>query len=74
MKEPGGRSRVRCRHGQVQDGLVPGEGAMEEPGAGVGEVAGLNKYRVAQHLVREPWKSQGIEAGAGAGLDRYWVL
>ena len=30
MKEPGGWSRDRCRHGQVQGGSAPGERAMEE--------------------------------------------
>ena len=32
MEEPGGRSRGRCRIGQVQGGSAPGERAMEEPG------------------------------------------
>ena len=69
MKEPGGRSRGRCRHGQVQGGLAPVEGAMEEPGAGVGAGAGLDRYRVVQNLVREPCKSQEVGLGAGADLD-----
>ena len=33
MKEPGGRSRGRCMHGQVQGGSAPVERAMEEPGS-----------------------------------------
>ena len=43
---------------------------MEEPGAGVGAGAGLHRYRVVQHLVREPWKSQEVGVGEGAGMDR----
>ena len=34
----------------------------------------MDKYRVVQHLVREPFKSQGAGVGAGAGLDRYRVV
>ena len=34
----------------------------------------MDMYRVVQHLVREPWKSQGAGVGAGAGLDRYRVV
>ena len=40
--------------------------------AGVGAGAGLDMYRVVQHLVREPCKSQGD--GVGVGLDRYRVV
>ena len=47
MEEQGGRSRGRCRLGEVQGGPAPSEVAMEEPGAGVGEGAGLDRYRVA---------------------------
>ena len=36
---------------------------------GVGAGAGLDMYRVVQHLVREPWKSQEVGVGAVAGLD-----
>ena len=46
---------------------------MEEPGAGVGTGAGLDRYRVVQHLVRETLKSQEVGVGAGAGMDRYSV-
>ena len=44
-------------------------------GFGVGAGAGLDRYRVVQHVVIEPWKSQavGVGAGADAGLDRYRV-
>ena len=46
---------------------------MREPlksqGAGVRAGAGLDRYRVVQHLVREPCKSQEVGLGAGAGLD-----
>ena len=40
MKEPGGQSSGRCRHGQVQGSLVAGERAIEELGAGGGAGAG----------------------------------
>ena len=33
----------------------------------------MDRYRVVQHLVREPWKSQEVGVGAGAGMDRYRV-
>ena len=54
MEEPGGRSRGRCRLGHVQGGSAPGEGAMEDPGDEVGAGAGLERYRVVKHLLREP--------------------
>ena len=41
---------------------------------GVGAAAGLDRYRVVQHLVRVQWKSQEAGVGAGAGLDRYRVV
>ena len=31
----------------------------------------MDRYRVVQHMVREPWKSQGAGVGAVAGLDMY---
>ena len=33
----------------------------------------MERYRVVQHLVRKPWKSQEVGVGEGAGLDRYRV-
>ena len=36
--------------------------------AGFRAGAGLDRYRVIQHLVKEPWKSQEVGVGAGAGL------
>ena len=34
----------------------------------------MNRCRVVQHLVREPWKSQEVGVGAGVGMDRYRVV
>ena len=34
----------------------------------------MDIHRVVEHLVREPWKSQGPKLGAGAGSDRYRVV
>ena len=34
----------------------------------------MDRYRVVQHLVREPLKSQEVGVGAGAGLERYRVV
>ena len=34
----------------------------------------MDRYRVVQHQVREPWKSQTTGVGEGAGLDRYRVV
>ena len=45
MKEPGGQTRGRCRHGQVQGGSAPGERAMEEPGS---RSRGRGRYRLGQ--------------------------
>ena len=42
-------------------------------GVGAGAGAGLDRYRVIQHLVREPWKSQEVRVGAGVGVDSYRV-
>ena len=46
---------------------------MEESAAGSGPGtaagAGLNRYRVVHHLVREPWNSQEVRVRAGTGLD-----
>ena len=71
MAESGGWIRGRCWQG----GLAPGEGTMEEPEVRVGAGAGLDRYRLVQHLVRKPWNSQGVGLGAraDAGLDRYRV-
>ena len=38
---------------------------------GVGAGTDLDRYRVVQHLVREPWMSQEVGVGSGAGMDRY---
>ena len=43
---------------------------MEESGGGIGAGAGLDRYRVVQHLVTEPWKSQEVGVGAGGGLHK----
>ena len=40
----------------------------------VGEEAGLDRYRLVQRLVTEPWKSQEVGVGAGAGLHKYRVV
>ena len=34
----------------------------------------MDMYRVIQHLVRDPCKSQGAGVGAGAGWDMYRVM
>ena len=34
----------------------------------------MDIYRVVQHLVREPCKSQWVGVGEGAGLDRKRVV
>ena len=34
----------------------------------------MDMYRVVQHLVREPYKSQGARVGAGARWNRYRVV
>ena len=47
---------------------------MEEPGCRSRAGAGLERYRLVQHLVSEPWKSQGAGVGAGAGWDIYRVI
>ena len=48
---------------------------MKSQGAGLwAGRAGLDMYRVVQHLVREPCKSQGIGVVADADLDMYRVV
>ena len=34
----------------------------------------MDMYRVVQHLVREPWKSQEAGEGAGAGFNIYRLV
>ena len=47
---------------------------MEESGGRSRAGAGLDRYRVVQHLVTEPWKSQEVGVGAGTDLDMYRVV
>ena len=75
LREPWkSQSRARCWLGHVQGGSAPGEGAMEEPGDKVGAGAGLERHRVVQHLLREPWKNQWTREGADEELDIYRVV
>ena len=41
---------------------------------GLGTGAGMDRYRVVKHLLREPWKHQWAGVRVGAGLDRYRVV
>ena len=73
MEEPGGWSRGRLGH--VQGGPAPVDGAMKSQGAELcAGCAGLDMYRVVQHLERESCTSQGIGVGADACLDMYRVV
>ena len=69
MNEPGGRSRDRCMHGQVQMGLAPVEGAKEEPGGRSKGRCRLGQVQGGSAPGEIPCKSKEVRLRAGPGLD-----